>query len=356
MASEPSSDLKASAAEAEEVAAGIRSRTPAPLVPLCKESFDVTASELHRVAGLLSSTATLMAPVDALKAGVSRTEARVAHTSTGEANRLRVESEEDAAATLILGKAWVALSAEPHALRSAVRWSIEARSLAGPLLTQAAVQRLAHAEVDSTALREALARWEAVLAQLLLQFEEDRRSTIAADLEGRFDDAVDRIARLTDSRGDIEVWIEHLSAAETVRAIGLADALAFCVDLPVRADEIADVLLRSALEATADAELAERSDALGPFRSVDRERLVREFAELDKRVVANAAHRVMERASARRPTAIVGVAAIIANEAQKKKRHMPVGELLRQTEDVAQAVKPCFMMSPYPSVSICLRT
>ena len=85
---------------------------------------------------------------------------------------------------------------------------------------------------------------------------------------------------------------------------------------------------------------------LGPLRSRDRDRLVHEFAELDKRVIANATHRVMDKANARRPSAIVGVASIIQNEAQKKKRHMPVAELLSRTTEVAQAIKPCFMMSP----------
>ena len=54
----------------------------------------------------------------------------------------------------------------------------------------------------------------------------------------------------------------------------------------------------------------------------------------------------MDAANERRPNAILGVAAIIAQEAQKKRRHMPVSHLLARTAPVAQAVKPCFMMSP----------
>ena len=105
------------------------------------------------------------------------------------------------------------------------------------------------------------------------------------------------------------------------------------------------VLRRSALEALADQLLAERSDSLGPLRSVDRDRLVREFADLDERTIKNASHRVIG-GEARRPTAILGLAAIIASEAQKKKKHMPVAHLLAKTAEVAQAIKPVFAMSP----------
>ena len=287
-----------------------------------------------------------MGPVDELRAGIGRRDAQFAHLAVAEAQRLRVDRDNDSAAVELLGEHWSGLLVDPKALRSAVEWAVETRRLAGPLITQAALHRLAHAEVDGSDLREAVWRWKSALDQLLMQFEIDRRSTIAADLEARFDDASERIARLLECRGDIEVWIEHLSAAETVRSLGLADALDFCAETPVQASDVSDVLLRSALEATADATLGDRAEELGPLRSRDRDRLVHEFAELDKRVIANATHRVMDKANARRPTAIVGVASIIQNEAQKKKRHMPVAELLSRTTEVAQAIKPCFMMSP----------
>ncbi len=110
--------------------------------------------------------------------------------------------------------------------------------------------------------------------------------------------------------------------------------------------QVVDVLRRSALEAVADELLGARSDALGPLRSADRDRLVHEYAVADRRIIKDAAHRVMRAANERRPNAILGVASIIANEAQKRRRHMPVSQLLERTAPVAQAVKPCFMMSP----------
>ncbi|WP_249645133.1 AAA domain-containing protein [Nocardia sputi] len=53
------------------------------------------------------------------------------------------------------------------------------------------------------------------------------------------------------------------------------------------------------------------------------------------------------RDDARRPRRTnVGSAAVITSEAEKQRRHMPVHRLLRETRDVVQRIKPCFMMSP----------
>jgi len=43
---------------------------------------------------------------------------------------------------------------------------------------------------------------------------------------------------------------------------------------------------------------------------------------------------------------MMGAAAVIAREAEKEKRHMPVRKLLEEAGEVALSLKPCFMMSP----------
>jgi very-short-patch-repair endonuclease len=346
LAEAPPAALAPLQSEAEAIAASISSRTPEPLTSLCRGPLDEVASRMERAAALLESTVELMRPVDALRPAVTRGDAQRAHTSVAEAVSLKAEVQQDGDSRRVLGPAWSGLDADAGGLRASVAWSLEARRLAGGAVTAAAARRLVRAEVDGATLHGAIARWRGRLEQLLLLFDDRRRSAVAADMESRFDNGAARLAHLTETRGDIAIWIDHVSASEDVRTLGLGDALAYCVAHGVLAAEVGDVLLRSALEATADAELAARSAALGPLRSVDRERLVSNFASLDKKVVSNAAHRVMERANARRPTAIVGAAAILASEAEKKKRHMPVAELLRRAGDVAQAIKPCFMMSP----------
>ncbi|HWT93659.1 MAG TPA: DUF3320 domain-containing protein, partial [Solirubrobacteraceae bacterium] len=199
---------------------------------------------------------------------------------------------------------------------------------------------------DPQPVRDAVERWTAARDDALLEFAPDRRAEVATELDGHFEDAFALLAGLRRTRGDIELWLDHRSAAELLAEHGLGEAIGFSTDRRVPVEQIVDVLRRSALEALADELLAERASVLGPLRSVDRDRLVREYAAVDRQVVADAAHRTMSAANERRPNVVLGVAAIIQAEAEKKKRHMPVAQLLARTAPIAQAIKPCFMMSP----------
>src|SRR6202035_1991936 len=108
--------------------------------------------------------------------------------------------------------------------------------------------------------------------------------------EARFDDAMSLVEQLRNTRGDIEIWIEYLTTLRVVRDAGLQPAVDYCVDKAGPATQLVDNLRRRAMEATADHLLAERADVLGPLRAADRNRLVREFAALDKRLVTDGAH------------------------------------------------------------------
>jgi very-short-patch-repair endonuclease len=81
-----------------------------------------------------------------------------------------------------------------------------------------------------------------------------------------------------------------------------------------------------------------RADQLDP--------IVEEFRKLDIELIAHAGGRVVASCNARRPRTTVGAAGTIKREAEKQRKHMPVRKLLEEAGEVAQALKPCFMMSP----------
>ncbi|WP_354699068.1 hypothetical protein DSM112329_04773 [Paraconexibacter sp. AEG42_29] len=243
----------------------------------------------------------------------------------------------------VLGERWSTIEPDVPELLTAVEWARSVRSaLDGPARPRTA-ELLATATVGVDALETAWRRYLAAEQSLLTEFEDGRRADLRDDLRGDHDDALALMRRLRDERGDIEVWIGFARAKAAIDARGLAEAVAFCERRPVSASDLVDVLLRAALESVADDVLGRTQYVL---TSSERDRLVREFAEDDRRVIADANHRVMAAANARRPNTILGVAAVIQSEAAKKRRHMPVAELLKRTALVAQALKPCFMMSP----------
>jgi hypothetical protein len=85
---------------------------------------------------------------------------------------------------------------------------------------------------------------------------------------------------------------------------------------------------------------------LRTVRAEDRDALVAEYRDLDKELIGAAVANIITAANTRRPTTDIGQSAVIRREASKKKKHMPVRVLLDRARHVAQAIKPCFMMSP----------
>lgn len=106
------------------------------------------------------------------------------------------------------------------------------------------------------------------------------------------------------------------------------------------------VIERAILERWADEVIGQDEERLRPFRADDRDHYVEEFRTLDRDLIEHARARVVRACNAIRPTTTAGSAGIIEREANKKKKHMPVRELMRKAGPTVQALKPCFMMSP----------
>ncbi|RKQ90984.1 uncharacterized protein DUF3320 [Solirubrobacter pauli] len=334
------------AGRTDAAAARLRSELPEALAPLLERALGRAAEELGKASTLLRAVAAATERVDVLRGSTgSVTSAVAAATARQEVATVEAEHADDREATDVLEQ-WAALDVDPDALAAAVTSSERIRALLPVPPPGAAAARLVTVAPDPRFLDEALADWREAVDQMLLEFQAQWREQLAGDLEGDFDDASALIGTLRDTRGSIEVWVAHAQAIERLAAAGLGPSVGFAADRRVPSGQVVGVLRRSALEALADRMLAERSDVLGPLRSVDRDRLIAEYARLDRAIVGDAAHRVMAAANARRPNAILGVAAILQSEAQKKRRHMPVSHLLARTAPVAQAIKPCFMMSP----------
>ena len=307
-----SAQRRPSADRTDAACARLRAELPESLLPLLEHPLTRAAEELRTAAAQLDELAALTRRVDALRGRPGATgnavDARRAANTVADLER-RHASDHEAATAL---ERWAALDIDADALQAAVAWAQETARLLPHPPGRAAAARLVTVTPDRTALDDALTRWDAARDTFLEEFAPDRRPEIRDDLEADFDDAQSLIARLEATRGDIETWIAHARATSDLEVAGLQSAVAFCRERHVSSNQLVDVLRRSALEALADRALADRADQLGPVRSVDRDRLVADYGRLDRQLVHDAAHRVMAAANARRPNAILGVAAIIS--------------------------------------------
>jgi len=144
---------------------------------------------------------------------------------------------------------------------------------------------------------------------------------------------------------DIGEWEAYCSSRHELATAGWAAVVDACIEEAVAAEHVAPLVERSILQRWVD-QLFDADPNLSPRRAVDRDTLQREFQELDAALTADAAARVINACSARRPRSLAGQAGIIKQQAQLKRRHKPVRRLLSEAGEAAQMLKPCFMMSP----------
>lgn len=226
---------------------------------------------------------------------------------------------------------------------SRTEWTLQIREIVAstsPDQTWAALSALA----PHASLAAAGADWDSHLAGILTHFEDTARGPMR-DRLAYAPAALDQLRVWDDAMDEASAWLMLREALRTVETLGLT---AIVDALLRRETPQADVVgaLRSAVLAgwvTA----VERSDSrLRSTRIISRDELVGQFRELDRQTVEKAAARVLSAAVAKRPAIASSQTALINAEGGKKRRHIPVRDLIGRATDVIQALHPCFMMSP----------
>ena len=186
--------------------------------------------------------------------------------------------------------------------------------------------------------------WNLARDGLLEAFCPDRRQDLATELDD-YGEASDLIAVLRQDTGGKDEWHAYQEARALLAAHGLDIAVDFCISERVPSGQVPAVIERALLTEWAEYHL--RTDpGLAVVRATDRDTLVREYQDLDRALISAATGTIIRACNARRPRSDIGESAIIHREAEKKRKHMPVRTLLERSRHVAQAIKPCFMMSP----------
>ncbi|MCS5510053.1 DUF3320 domain-containing protein [Curtobacterium flaccumfaciens pv. flaccumfaciens] len=275
------------------------------------------------------------------------------------AARLRVQLESAAAAA---ARSWndvrttasedsitgTLLEPEPAAIRRHIHW---ARRLLDAATTVPNLRRLESAQINLLRrthphidIKGVADEYQQASEGLFDKFDQPRRDELRrafADL----DYAAESVARLRADLDGVDAWFDLQRSMSKLESHGLGASVqhALAEDLPKAsvAAFLTEAVLRGWIESQiqSDPRLAAGSGA-------DRDELVAQFRELDSELAKTAVTRIVESASARRPRSASGQAAIIRREAEKKRKHIAVRELIGQTKDVVLALHPCFMMSP----------
>ncbi|MBI4728048.1 MAG: DUF3320 domain-containing protein [Acidobacteria bacterium] len=244
-----------------------------------------------------------------------------------------------------LGPGYAGLETDWDSLDRALAWTVELRDLTEGAVRQRTAERLLRSQIEPDAIAAALATWRKACDEIASLFVEPRSEELAKDLDASFGDGRALLEELSETIADVQEWVAFSANRDRLNQEGLEPVVAFCTDQKVSSPQVAQVVERSLLEGWIDEVLRLRPGFRMTARK-DREACVQEFRELDQALVASTVSRVMEACNRGRPQTTVGVAGIIAREAEKKRRHMPIRRLIGESAPVAQALKPCLMMSP----------
>jgi very-short-patch-repair endonuclease len=245
-----------------------------------------------------------------------------------------------------LGEGYRGLETTWDALQSSVNWAAQMRTLLGGPASTSAAERLTSIRLDWSELDTTLDRWHQSREIVVASFFDSRAAEVRSDLNTTFADVVDLLNHLARTIGDIDEWVEYQSARERLNELKMGEVIGFCESTRVGAGDVPGVVERACLERWADVVIEEDRTRLEHLRADQLDPMLREFRELDAELIERAGGRAVAACNERRPRTTIGAAGVIKREAEKQRRHMPVQKLLEETGEVAQALKPCFMMSP----------
>ena len=302
---------------------------------------------VERMSAHLQHLRSLLAAVDVslgreVTAGQAVNIARAVETVRDLESSVQASADQDRA---VLGPGYRMLGTDFGQLKLDISWARSVAVTANRPLPPAIAERLVSVEPSAQRLAAATAGVARSWAALAGLFEAGWRDHLQREFMISLADGAALVDELRSSMGDIDEWRRFDEAKKELVTAGLSGVVEFVESERLAAEQVAPVIERSALEAWADATIA-NDPRLRAASADSQDSLVDRFRALDRLQVANASARVINVCSARRPTSAAGVAGTIRREALKKSRHMPIRTLLAQTSEVALALKPCFMMSP----------
>jgi very-short-patch-repair endonuclease len=197
-----------------------------------------------------------------------------------------------------------------------------------------------------TVTAERTGRWSAAVGKVLDLFEASRGARLSPALLGPLEDARHTVDLLRADAGGPEEWRVFQGGMAVLAQYHADTVVSRAAERGIPPEQVPATVEYALLRAWADGVLA-TDTRLATTRSADLDARVADFREADRRLVAAAAGAVIEACNRRRPRRFGGgAAAVITRQAELKRRHMPVRDLLARTGEVVRTIKPCFMMSP----------
>lgn len=247
-------------------------------------------------------------------------------------------------------------------LETAADWTDALYRLA-PVLTSRITGGLLDAEPmrwpDPSPIGERLDTYEQAAQAVMDLFAEPRRTELSAELSATPLDEIETITNeLLASVDTLFDWTDFRHYRDRARESGWGAFVDHLVEEDVRGDLVPDAFLQAYWNRRLDALFNDEPELEEDLRGGSYERFIRDFRELDRRLVKTGPDRLISRRNTLASPHIAfgnSEVSVLKAEAGKLRRHMPVRRLLAAIPTLLGDLKPCLMMSPL-SVSHFLTT
>ena len=161
---------------------------------------------------------------------------------------------------------------------------------------------------------------------------------------------VDRITDFRERIDDLQLWIDFKRIKITYSEVGLSSFFNQLVESRPHSSQIIDVFKRGIYQEWINWLYTENSK-LGNFRIEHHEQLINDFKKLDRKLIRLSSNRVIVEANSRKPQdilikAVDSEVTTLLKEAAKKRRLMPIRNLVQKIPNLLFKLKPCLLMSP----------
>jgi len=231
-----------------------------------------------------------------------------------------------------------------EALLQALEWTRHMRGLV-PASHDASIATAVTEASRDIPFEESVASLSVAMTDALKLFKTKQHDFLGPIINNRIDESTDLFETLRRTTGDIDEWRDFERARTEFIEIGLEGVLTLAEEEELDADDVALFTEKVILEAWIEQQILS-DERLEDTRREDLDRILMQFRSLDGELFKTAAARVIHECGRRRPDSVSGEFAQIDHEANKKRRHMAVRDLLDRAGSAALDLKPCFMMSP----------
>jgi superfamily I DNA and/or RNA helicase len=169
----------------------------------------------------------------------------------------------------------------------------------------------------------------------------------------KISNCVEKLDKLDDNRPTLSIWINYRQITHDLNNIGLNPIVKSIENQSLPIDEIINNFKFNFYH-TLLKEIFRKNQLFNKFSRLSHEQSLKTFKELDIKLIELNRQKVAYLASKRNvPSGFRGnrksdltELSLLENELNKKKRHIPIRQLVSRASGALKALKPCFMMSP----------